>query len=389
MSKTKIVFYTQVYFLDNALEYAKLLTESEYEVHFILNITPNQLKTNILNVNIDITNYYGLNSFETIKEEWELGYIESYLLNCKSVTFAVFPSKGLRKTYIINRKIEKYIKNINPDIIHLDEVSNRHLFLFPFILKQRQKVILNIHDPVLHSGENDLLRNISRKLLFNFIPKFVVFSKYSGGLLQQQLSSEKQIFILKLLPYTIYSKFLKNDSLTIPRKFISFVGRISPYKGIEIFVESIDKIRQKFPNEQFAIGGKTINGYNPDFLKKDESYLDIRNKFLSIEEMTSLINQSKLIVCPYIDATQSGVVMTAYALGTPVLVSNKGGLAEYVEHGVTGLITQELTPEGIANTICEFLENYPSRRNSDITEMEKIEEKYKNEIQPMINGIYQ
>jgi glycosyltransferase involved in cell wall biosynthesis len=54
-----------------------------------------------------------------------------------------------------------------------------------------------------------------------------------------------------------------------------------------------------------------------------------------------------VIVCPYRDATQSGVVLTAYAFGVPVVVSAVGGLIEYVEHGRTGLVV----PPGDANAL--------------------------------------
>ena len=36
--------------------------------------------------------------------------------------------------------------------------------------------------------------------------------------------------------------------------------------------------------------------------------------------------------------TQSGVVMTSLALNTPVIVSNQGGLPEYVQNNITGMI---------------------------------------------------
>src|SRR5690606_13516289 len=74
-------------------------------------------------------------------------------------------------------------------------------------------------------------------------------------------------------------------------------------------------------------------------------------------ELVEIVCQSQLIICPYTDATQSGVIMMAYALHRPVLVTNVGGLTEYVISGQTGLISEEISAESLAAKIIYFLKN--------------------------------
>ena len=38
-------------------------------------------------------------------------------------------------------------------------------------------------------------------------------------------------------------------------------------------------------------------------------------------------------MCPYTDATQSGVVYSSFALNTPVIATNVGGLSEMIDDG--------------------------------------------------------
>lgn len=367
----KILYYTQVYFLDNALEYVKLLTDNLHELHVLIDLSPNQLQANILHLEVNLEGYEGLTPLDQICDSWKLGYLMPYLKACKSVNFAVYPSKKIAPTLKVSQQIRKHIQIIAPDYIHLDEVSNRHLFLLPYLMGQRKRIILNIHDPKLHSGEADLIRYWSRKLLFRYIPSFVVFSEHSKNLLATQLMRHKKITSLKLLPYTVYSKFLKNETPSDEKKYVSFVGRISPYKGVELFANAINLVHARFPEQQFIIAGKTITDYNPEFLTVPQKNLEIRNRFLTNEEMSEIIGQSKLIVCPYIDATQSGVIMTAYALKCPVLVTNTGGLPEYVTHEKTGIIVDGTSPEAISDGICQLLaKDYFSHLQNELKSIE-------------------
>ena len=78
-------------------------------------------------------------------------------------------------------------------------------------------------------------------------------------------------------------------------------------------------------------------------------------KNLSNGELTALVEDSRFVVLPYEDATQSGVVLTAYALGRPVVVSRVGGLSEYVSSGATGLIVPPHNAERLAEAIVELV----------------------------------
>ena len=77
--------------------------------------------------------------------------------------------------------------------------------------------------------------------------------------------------------------------------------------------------------------------------------------------LASLFQQSGLVVCPYTDATQSGVVLTAYAFGRPVLASRVGGLPEYIDEGRTGW----LVPPGDVSSLAAALVQAVTALRSD------------------------
>ena len=63
------------------------------------------------------------------------------------------------------------------------------------------------------------------------------------------------------------------------------------------------------------------------------------------------------MVCPYTDATQSGVIMSSYAFYRPVVATNVGGLPEMVIDGKYGFIVQEKNVDALADAIIKLLDN--------------------------------
>jgi glycosyltransferase involved in cell wall biosynthesis len=56
--------------------------------------------------------------------------------------------------------------------------------------------------------------------------------------------------------------------------------------------------------------------------------LQLIDRYLSNSDAAALFRSASVVVCPYRDATQSGVVLSAFAFGVPVIASAVGGLPE-------------------------------------------------------------
>ena len=70
-----------------------------------------------------------------------------------------------------------------------------------------------------------------------------------------------------------------------------------------------------------------------------------------------MIKESDAVICPYTDATQSGVVMTAFAFGKPVIATKVGGLPEMLDNGELGILIPPKNAEAIKNTFIEIRNN--------------------------------
>jgi glycosyltransferase involved in cell wall biosynthesis len=264
---------------------------------------------------------------------------------------------------------------LKPSYIHFDDVSIRLITLLPLLSKSKFKMILNVHDPVPHSGEKNFKNIGARMLFYKRADKFITFSKYSEKLFKETFKCYAQLCTsIKLKPYKFYSQFDKN--INENKNYISFLGRFSLYKGIDIFIKVIDQLQKVCPDQNFLIAGNPTNGFNYD-LKSDPKLpknTTVIQRHLSAKEMCNLIQDSVLIICPYRDATQSGVIMTAYALNTPVIVTDVGGLPEYVIEGKTGYISI-CDPISIVNTTLDIISEERKGLNTKL-EISEIANKY-------------
>lgn len=81
----------------------------------------------------------------------------------------------------------------------------------------------------------------------------------------------------------------------------------------------------------------------------------IKTNYIPENEVKNYFCAADVVIQPYRNATQSGVTPLAYHFEKPMIVTNVGGLADYVPHGKVGLVTNP-DAEAIANTILHYFE---------------------------------
>lgn len=272
-----------------------------------------------------------------------------------------FVIKGTRNSNVIKKlyisyQIHQCLKEIKPDVIIID---NNMLTYFVSTIALRKKMLLVVHDPFLHSGENLFIDRVLRKIHFSLIKqKMLLNENQKNEFIAHYNYNSKDIHTSFLSVYDFLNYFKTKEFVVSDNFNILFFGRISPYKGIKFLLDAFVEIlsTKKYPNMTLTIAGSG----NFDF--EIESYrqhpeIKILNEYIYPENLANLIFNSSVVVCPYIDATQSGVVMSAYAFKKPVIATNVGGLPEMVKDRSTGIIIEPQNSEAIKNTILELYNN--------------------------------
>lgn len=150
---------------------------------------------------------------------------------------------------------------------------------------------------------------------------------------------------------------LRNDERTI-----LFLGRLRPYKGIEHLVAAFQQLLTGQRNCRLVVAGAPNKG--------DESYLDelqrmanrelsqgqvlLRAEFIPDNEMEVYLKAADVLVLPYKDIFQSGVLFLAYSFGLPVVATDVGSFREEIIEGKTGFICRPDDPTDLAATLKKY-----------------------------------
>ena len=277
------------------------------------------------------------------------------------------------------RKTAYKIIDIDPDLV---------LFRFwlPFfapafsgvakkIRKYSDATIMAICDNIIPHEER-LLDTRLTKRFFGFIDSFIVLSKKVENELLSFIPEAKY----KYSPHPIYSIFnntlskeqAKAELKLATKKVLLFFGLIREYKGLDILINAMEKIKTELEDYTLLIVGECYENENKytELIKKAGITDNVKchYSFIPDNEVGKYFSAADVVVLPYKTASQSGIVQIAYHFDTPVIVSNVGGLPEIVDEGKTGYCV-EPNSNAFAKAIKAFYENDNiSEMNSNISE---------------------
>ncbi len=169
----------------------------------------------------------------------------------------------------------------------------------------------------------------------------------------------------KLLFHPLYDHFGERVEKKIARehlrltnesKVILFFGIIRKYKGLELLLEAISKMKDRHNLKLVVAGEFYENRSKYDRLIKQfglERHVVINEGFVDKYKVRYYFCAADIVAQPYLSATQSGVTQIAYHFNTPMLVTNVGGLPEMVPHGKVGYVA-EVNAESVAENLDRF-----------------------------------
>lgn len=269
-----------------------------------------------------------------------------YLYN----TLRIKSIPNLLLSYKLASLLRKY------DLIHVNGLLSMMPHLQPLLL--RKKFIFTVHDFENHSGER------AKNFLARHFNKILVKSKYHV-VFQNKKDFERVIAkypskkdCTHYIPFgtlDVYSLFAPSEN-TIPPSDVLFFGRISPYKGLEYFSEAMLMLKKDFPDIKYTIAGSG-QFYFDDKELRDDPNCYIFNRFIKNQEMANMFRTCKIVVCPYTDATQSGVAMTAFTFNKPVIATQTGGFPDVVKDGFNGFLVPVKDSVSIFQKLKSLFEN--------------------------------
>jgi glycosyltransferase involved in cell wall biosynthesis len=209
---------------------------------------------------------------------------------------------------------------------------------------------------VLRNCENSLfksagyaLRNAAARITERIVKNVDLFIVLSVFQRQRFIAGGIPPEKLEILPNiaTASSSPLSKD----PGNLVTFVGRISPEKGIEDFVN----VARMFPDIPFAVAGN--HEQMPELINQSPANIHLKG-FVTGRDLDELFQQSRMLVSPgKCFEGFPNVVAKAMGMGKPVIATRLGALPEIVGHERTGLLFDPGNIEQMARYVRRLYDN--------------------------------
>jgi glycosyltransferase involved in cell wall biosynthesis len=241
-------------------------------------------------------------------------------------------------------------------LIHFLGEKNIWLNLLPTLLRPTP-LVTTVHDIECHPGDTDSKR-VPRTLVKCFIRQSNAVIVHGEGL---RVAAERhlpvtssRIFVLPHLPLLYYRRLAERSGLG--RKAdghfrILFFGRLFEYKGLGYLMTAAPLVKASVHNVKFVVAGTGDQQLIARLQEMPRNLFDVRARFIRDQEVAELFSEADLVVLPYIEASQSGVLMIAMAFGLPVVATNVGEIGTTVEAHRIGLVVPPRDSQALAAAI--------------------------------------
>lgn len=310
-----------------ALEMAKALADhSDYQVQLIISMY-----------------VYNLDEWKRAFSDSAVCLVEVDTYRHNKLSFAL----SLFEFWKVDR-IMKLIRNFGTDVVYSPFSSLWDYRLFPKLSKIA-RIVATLHDPHPHDViKNPFVNFIQDKnyQALRYAKDVVVLNKHDVEYVQRNYC--ENVWVIPHASFSYYARDVKEtDKLNYT---IGYIGRIEPYKGLDLLVEAFTEINSCGLHLLIA-GNGTIDNDTLSRINGDPR-IELINRYIRDEEFSVLLNKMDFVVLPYKRASQSGVIPLVFSHGKTVVVTNVGALSEQVPEG-TGYVV-DATIESLKEAIIEL-----------------------------------
>ncbi len=305
--------------------------------------------------------------------EFDEGYAKS-LVNVRIIPFKVTVRIGLFLISLSMKKwLKKEIKNYN--VIHLHNLqSYQNNVAYHYARKYGIPYVLQAHGLAPRIMKRSML-----KKLYNWVWGYSILKTASKAfaLTKMELDEHKEMGVgedkIEIVPNGIdlseyeapprRGEFRKKYGIKDDEKIVLYLGRIHKIKGIDLLVNAFAEIVEELDNVKLIIVGPD-DGFL-SILKRQIEGLKIGNKILFTgpiygrDKLEAYVD-ADVYVLPSVYETFPTTVLEAWACGTPVIITDRCGIADIVD-GRAGCVV-EYDKDQMRNAIIKILSDEELRR---------------------------
>ena len=232
----------------------------------------------------------------------------------------------------------------------------RHVWssaVFPAMRRAGSRVLMGLHDAAPHPGERYPFWHTHLAMDLRATDGLIVYSEHIRQTAIERFGYPAERIWLVPLAGMAYGSPGTPRQLPQDRPVrLPFFGRLLDYKGLDILADAYRQLAADLPVRLDVVG------YGDDPAVATLAALPnvrLDQRWIPEDEIGGILERADIIIAPYREASQSGVIPAAYAAGVPVVATPVGGLAEQVIHEQTGLIAERIDAAAVAAAVTRLL----------------------------------
>jgi len=285
-----------------------------------------------------------------------------------------YPAHSIKKNFLLTNLwyVLKLIKinKTKDNIIIIEDYSQRfYLFIFNFFVSliQGAKVVC-LANAFYFSYRKSQLKNLIDKMvsILFFCPIDLVVA--GGGSVRKQLSemrvaNKKVRVIYPALRQEFANNFQENRFVreNSPIRLL-FVGRVNPVKGLEYLLEAVRHLN--YQNLTLTVIGDNffLPGYTQNIKQKIkklgiEDRVRLKGAIKEGGKLLEAYQDHDIFVLPSLWDTSPIAIIEAMCARLPIVATNVGGIPEWVEDGVNGLLVPSKNSRALADAILKLIQD--------------------------------
>jgi glycosyltransferase involved in cell wall biosynthesis len=289
-----------------------------------------------------------------IAPEWEERFVRERRVPTNTYRSRLGVIFGAWRLLVVTLRLRRLVRTHQIEVVYSPFFHAWFTLAGRAITGRRALLLESVHDATLHPGDEsrveDALRRRSREVADLLVT-------YSDDVFRKVIAQgEATDRVISLRHGVDFHNFeARNlESLASHNEYTALlVGRIRTYKGVDLFVEAIRSARESGVCVRGVVRGE--GDVDPVLIQTSEDFIDWGIGWIPESDFLGIIRTADLVVLPYEEASQSGILAQAASAGTPAVVTPVGGLIEQAEQMGNALVCAEVSADAIARGIESLL----------------------------------
>ncbi|WP_431816628.1 glycosyltransferase family 4 protein [Gordonia jacobaea] len=278
------------------------------------------------------------------------------LLKSRAIPVATYTSKItlltglprlLRTSLTLRRDIRKYgVTTVYSPMFNIWQSISMWIWL------PRETVfVATVHDFVSHPGDEHFIKSLSRRIEINRSNGLVTYSK-NVGMLVAEAGYNRPIHASV---HPAFESRSNPEPRELPKRTITigFFGRIQEYKGLDLLADAFAQLRANGLDCQLVVYGSGDERLLASFSGRPGVFL--QEGWVPESDVNRVVGSFDVLVLPYREASQSGVLALAMGEGVPIVATPVGSLPEQIHSSGAGVVAKAVSVPDIVEALTLLL----------------------------------